>query len=84
MVLYASKKFKTPKDDTAILYVIRNADGKVMGELISTETQVWASMWTNRYAYLDIPKMPTEAGSYSIEIYFDNELVTAKDFTITG
>ena len=84
MVLYASKKFKTPKDDTAIMYVIRNAEGKVMGELVNTETEVWSSMWTDRYAYLDIPEMPSEAGSYSIEIYFDGELVTTKNFTITG
>lgn len=84
MVLYASSKFKTPKDDTTIMYVIRNADGNILGELINVETATWASMWTERYAYLDIPAMPTEAGSYSIEIYFNSALVTTKNFTITG
>ena len=84
LVLYASSKFKSSKDETSIMYVIRNAEGKVMGELVSSESCVWNSMWTDRYAYLDIPVMPTEAGSYSVEIYFDGALVTAKNFTITG
>ena len=84
LVLYASKKIKSSKDDTSIMYVIRNAEGKVIGELVSTETEVWNSLWTDRYAYLDIPKMPSDAGSYSVEIYFDGALVTSKNFTING
>lgn len=85
MVLYASRKFSASKDEVCVLYVIRNEFGKVVGQLVNTETLVWSSMWSNdRHAHLDIPALPTTAGKYTIELYFDGALVTAKDVTITG
>lgn len=84
LVLYATKKLSSSKDDTQVMYVIRDAEGKIISDLVNTETYTWVSMWTERYAYLNIPELPTEAGSYSIEIYFDGALVLTKNLTITG
>lgn len=83
-VLYAAKKFYTNNEDIEIMYVIRNAEGSVLPELLNTETRNWRSMWYNRYASLDIPQMPTANGEYTIEVYFNNAFVLSKNFTITG
>lgn len=82
-VLYATKKFSTTNDDTSIMFVIRDAEGNVLTELLRTQTKSWKTMWSNRYCYLDIPVMPETAGSYTIEIYFDNAFVLSKNFTIS-
>ena len=84
LVLYSTKKLGTSKAETVVMYVIRDAEGKVIGELVNTETFSWVSMWNDRYCYLTIPEIPAEAGSYSVEIYFDGALVLTKNLNISG
>ena len=84
MVIYAAKKFYTNNEDIQIMYVIRNAEGSVLPELLNTETRNWRSMWNGRYTTLTIPGMPTATGEYTLEIYFNNAFVMSKSFTITG
>ena len=83
IVLYSSVSFYYDNDDTDILFVIRDADGNVRSELLEKDTQNWRKMWTKRYCYLTIPNLPTEAGDYAVEVYFDGAHVLAENFTIT-
>ena len=83
-VLHATKKFYIPKDEVMITFIIRDADGNVLPELINGYTLVWQNMWKNYYASIDIPFLPTLDGSYTIELYFNNCFVTAQSFSITG
>ena len=84
LVVYSTKNPGNSGAEVEIMYVIRDAEGNVIRQLLSTEKQVWKDMWNNRYAYLDIPALPTEAGSYSVDIYFDNTFVLSKNLTING
>ncbi|MBQ7801365.1 MAG: protein kinase [Oscillospiraceae bacterium] len=84
LVLYSTKRLGTARAETAVLYVIRDAEGKVMGELVNVETFSWVTMWNDRYCYLTIPAIPAEAGSYTLEIYFDGALVLTKTLNISG
>lgn len=84
LVLYTSSRFVLSEEETAVTFVIRNADGKVIPSLTRTITKPWRDLWpgVGKYCYLDIPVMPTVDGVYSIEVYFDGETVLAKDFSI--
>ncbi|MBO4937408.1 MAG: fibronectin type III domain-containing protein [Oscillospiraceae bacterium] len=84
LVIYSTKRVGTTKAETVVMYVIRDAEGKVIGELVNTELSPWADLWDDRYAYLTIPELPSEAGSYTVEIYFDNALALSKTLNISG
>jgi len=86
ILLHHPGRFYLHRFDTNILYVIRNAEGKVMSELLATDERVWRSLWENtdyRYCELDIPAVPTAPGEYTLYLYFNGYAVTSIDFTIT-
>ena len=83
MVLHATQKFYTPNDKVEISFIIRNADGQAMLELANSYTKVWQNLWNNYYATLSIPAMPTTAGNYTLELYFNGDFVSSNPFTIT-
>ena len=84
LVLYTSARFYLEADDTAVMFVIRNAEGEVIPSLTRTVTKGWLDLWpgVGKYCYLDIPVMPTVEGQYSIEVYFDGGTVLEKNFSI--
>lgn len=84
VVLYATKKVGSSKEDTVVMFVIRDAEGNILSELVNTETYEWASMWKDRYAYLTIPELPAELGNYTLELYFNTSLVASKTLTVAG
>ena len=73
-------KYNTSSDVITILYVIRDANGK----LISSETtaQTWTSMWYKYYGELDIPSIPSTPGNYTIEVYFNGAWVHDQSFKV--
>ena len=86
IVLKSGDRFNLPKTDIAVLYVIRNSEGKVLSEHISRETVDWKDLWYDgkyQNCELDIPSVPKESGTYSISIYFNNQAVTTSSFTIS-
>ena len=83
MVLNATQKFSTPDDKVTISFVIRNAEGQALQELAKSYSKVWKSLWNEYYATLSIPAMPTAAGSYTLELYFNGAFVSSNPFTIS-
>lgn len=86
IVLKSGDSFHLPKTDIAVLYVIRSSEGKVLPQHISRETVVWKDLWYDDNYHnceLDLPSIPTEAGTYSVSIYFNNQAVTTSQFTIS-
>ena len=73
-------KYNTSADMITVLYVIRDANGK----LISNETtaQTWTSMWYKYYGELDIPSIPSTPGNYTIEVYFNGAWVHEQNFKV--
>lgn len=84
LVLYASFRFYLNSDETAVTFVIRNAEGKVIPTLTRTITKLWRDLWPGigKYCYLDIPAMPTADGQYTLDVYFDGATMVTKNFSI--
>lgn len=74
-----------PRDEVSILYVIRDENGNVIAELSEAQTVNWYQLWVDAYPYatLDIPKLPKEAGNYTLCLYFNYRYVTEIDITVT-
>ncbi len=87
IVLQASKRFYLPGSALDIMYVIEDAHGNVLPSLVSHQTGNWKKLWyagNTQYGELNIPKIPSNAGSYTLTLYFNGCEVTSADFTITG
>ena len=74
------RKYAPDNEDTAIQYVIRDKDGKIISNTIKTQT--WLSMWLRFYCELDVPSIPAEPGEYTIEIYFNSMFAHKQTFTV--
>ncbi len=74
------KTYSATTEEVNTMFVLRTEDGT----LIQTAQQVdsWRNMWYKNYCEMDIPVMPEDAGNYTIEVYFDGELVHIQSFTI--
>ena len=67
-------------DEVLVTYAIYNEDGKLV--IFSHDTQKWNEMWDNNYCELDVPVVPTEAGTYNMIIYFNGADAAAQKFEI--
>ena len=67
-------------DPVEILYVIRNAESAPI--FYSTATSTLAKMWKDDYCNLQMPPMPTAAGTYTIDVHFNGGLATSQQFKI--
>lgn len=81
-VMHVDTKTSQPDDEVVTLYVIRDADGNLISA--NKESRTWDDMWDDRYAEFTIPVMPANAGSYTVEIYFNGMAVTTQSFEITA
>ena len=74
-----------PEVQKQILFVIRDAEGNVVPDLIATQEVNWKLMWNITYprANLTLPKEPTEPGEYKLYLYFDGAAAAVLDFTVT-
>ena len=84
LVLYTNARFYLKTDDTNVMYVIRDAEGKVIPTLVRTKVSPWRDLWSDdgKYCYLNLPVMPTDLGAYTIEVYFNGALALTKNFSI--
>lgn len=75
-------KYAKSEDPITTLFVIRDADGKIVN--IAKQTQSWKSMWFQHYGEFDIPALPAIAGNYVVTIYFNGAVAGVQNFTMTG
>ncbi len=79
-LLYTSRKYDTARDLITTMFVIHDAEGKLVSSNIIQDT--WVNMWYQRYCELDIPALPEVPGTYTITIYFNGMFVHTQEFTI--
>jgi len=80
-IFRVDKAYENSADEIETLFVIRDADGKVVS-VNPGRTRVWGAMWNENYSELDVPAMPRNPGAYSVEIYFNGALLTTQNFTV--
>lgn len=86
IVLHGSTNFYLPGTELDILYVIRDAHGNVLPDLVSTAHDYWKQIWyagDYHYGELDLPTAPVNVGEYSLSIYFNGLFITEISFSIT-
>lgn len=75
------KDYITLSDNSVeITFLVRNAESTPV--LLSTTTSTLAKMWKNDYCKLQMPPMPTTAGTYTIDVYFNGGLAATQQFKI--
>lgn len=86
IALSSDTSFYLPGNEVSILYVIRDTHGNVIPDLISEETVYWKNIWNggnSKNGELDLPKAPTSAGEYVLNLYFDGQAVAEASFRIS-
>ena len=78
--VYLNHAYNTSSDIIVTLFVIRDAEGKVVST--ATQSRTWTSMWYRGFGRINIPAIPTDAGNYSVEIYFNGAHVYTQNFSI--
>lgn len=76
------KVYETIGGDIAIVYVVRDSEGKLVN--VSSQATTWTDMWDYYYCELDIPYTPGTPGEYNITVYFNGSFVKSIDFTIAN
>lgn len=68
-----------------LMYVFRDANGNVLGELVTEETVDWHEFWNRndcRHTERTLEAAPTKLGDYTLDIYFDGMPAASTAFTI--
>ena len=81
LVIKRNVDYVHTEDKVSAMFVIRDANGAVV-QIEATEAEYWADLWFKGYCHLDLPTLPDVAGSYSVELYFNNQLATTIQFKV--
>ena len=79
---YLNHQYNTSPDVIVTLFVIRDADGKIVST--ATQSQTWTFMWYRGFGRINIPSLPTQAGNYTLDIYFNGAFVHDQAFTMVA
>lgn len=85
VILQSSDTFYMTGVAVDILYVIRDAYGNVLPDLVAEDSPYWKNIWNggnDKNGELVIPTLPTIPGEYVLALYFDGMEVTELPFTI--
>lgn len=79
-LVYLNRSYATSSDQITTTFVIRNDENQPVH--VENQTRTWSAMWYRRYCELDISLLPTDPGTYTIEIYFNGQAAGSQEFTI--
>lgn len=85
LVIKSSTHF-IPRDKISVFYVIKDESGSVIHELLTLQTNVsWYDMWQGQYPYtgIELPKVPSTPGNYTLDLYWNFQAVASVSFTIS-
>ena len=87
ILMYFMRDFYIYHEDITVMYVIRDESGTVLADHIAIENLDWRDgLWNGpnyHYCGLDVPSVPAEPGSYTLDVYFDGLVIASVQFTIT-
>ena len=80
-VLEATSDIPAQEGSVSILMVIHDAQNSKVVDVEETSA-VWSELWSSKKCVGSFPRTPQEAGRYTLEIYFDHQLIATKDFSV--
>lgn len=85
VIMQSSGNFYMTGAEVDILYVLRDAYGNAIPDLVADESLYWKKIWNGGNAKngeLVLPVLPATPGSYVLSLYFDGMEVAELPFTI--
>ena len=85
ILLRSSSSVYLPSNKTKLLFVFRDSYGNVLPELVSEVTCSWKDIWFSgdkNIGELDIPKLPSTAGTYQLDLFFNGGKAASVPITI--
>lgn len=80
IVLTARTNFSMSADPVNIVFAIRDEAAQLISaEQLSTG---WSALWTGIHCTLDLNTPPQEPGSYTLDLYLNDQLLTTLQFTV--
>lgn len=73
--------YRNSEDEITTTCVVRDAQGSPVDYYTGTEQ--WHAMWTENMYLGDLERTPQTPGKYTLDIYFNGDLVKSMPFTIT-
>lgn len=77
----AEPQHQEEPETISVRLVIRNSSGKPVASS-EIEDYNWNEMWPGKHFAAAIDTVPSEAGSYKLELYFNNQLLRSAEFTM--
>lgn len=81
-VVQAAAEPENSESDVQILVIVRDENGIPID--YSYDTSPWYTMWTENMYLGQLRQTPQTSGSYTLEVYFNNQLACTKSITITA
>ncbi len=81
IVMFLDSTYKAVDHEISVAYVVYDSEDQIIS--IDSQLLNWNTMWVEKHAYLDIPKLPGAVGKYNIALYFNGTLVLYLPFTVS-
>lgn len=79
-IIFIGTIYGISEESVRTLAVTRDENGNVVDTV--TVIRSWSSMWYKSFGKLDLFKRPANPGNFTVEVYFNEMLVTTQSFTI--
>lgn len=86
IVMRSTDTFYMTSVDVDVLFVVRDTYGNILPDYVEAKTLTWKKIWDGgemQNGELDFSAVPTAAGDYVLNLYFDGMSVAQLNFTIT-
>ncbi len=80
-IIFLNRKYGISSEMIHTTFAFYNDEGVLVD--FCTSSREWSDMWYKNYCEMEIPTMPTEAGSYTVQIYFNGQYITTQSFSIS-
>ena len=80
-LIKADKYYGISDNALTALYVVYDKEGVPLCE--SKESFTWKTLWDYFYGELNISQLPSQAGEYTVVVYFNGDIAHQQNFTIT-
>lgn len=80
VLLSVGTNFTLSDDEITISCVTRDSKSQILSD--EGSTVIWSDLWKGIHCPLDLPTMPTQPGTYSVDIYFNDMYVVTLNFSI--
>jgi len=80
ILMHTGAIYQNGYEEIVNLYVIRDSKGAVVS--VTNPTRIWADMLEGGFGLINLPAVPSAAGAYTIDIFFNGAYVSSVTFHV--